>query len=357
MKLDNPTPYIQLFIIIQSILFLLYLSMENRLAVLANKLLGCLMLVLCLQMSMNLFGRYFQLGAAGDIAVTLGFLYGPILYFYSRSLTYQQFAVEPLDSAHLIPAIASILLTSITSLNTYVFAVGIFLSLTSYSLMTWFHLKRYRYILSQTRSEFDQIALTWLSNLLLLQLGLLIVNIISVSLFVNGYSSAGSIMELLLFCGLWLLVSMMIFQGMQHPLMFSGVTEEDRKVAMAPNDGTVLTEHELQEIMQKIDTHLTKKKVYLNSGLTVKSLGRQLVIVPKLISQTINQHRHKNFSEYVNSYRIKHACELLTSDQSESISIMDVMLESGFITKSNFNRAFKAETGMTPLQFKKSTKS
>ena len=315
------------------------------------------MLVLSLQMAMNLWGQIVRLEIVADIAVALGFLYGPILYFYSRSLTHQRFAFALRDSSHPIPAVATLILTSMTSLSTYLYAIGIFLSLTAYSLKTWFHLKAYRYILSQTRSEFDHIALTWLSNLLLLQLVLLVVNIISVVLFANGFTAAGGIAELLLFCGLWLLVSMMIFQGMQHPAMFSGITEEDNKVANATYDDSKLTANELEKIMRKIDAHLSEHKVYLSPALTVKSLGRQLVIVPKLISQAINQQAQKNFSEYINSYRVRHACSLLESGDASSLTIMDVMLESGFITKSNFNRAFKAETGMTPMQFKKSTKS
>ena len=57
--------------------------------------------------------------------------------------------------------------------------------------------------------------------------------------------------------------------------------------------------------------------------------------------------------DYVNCFRVKHVCELLTIEDSNSMNIKDVMLESGFITKSNFNRAFKAETGKTPYQYRK----
>ncbi len=354
--MDNPIPYIQLFIIIQSVLFLIYLSLERRLSSLANRLLGCLMLVLCLQMTMNLFGQGRHLPIASDLAVAFGMLYGPLLYFYSRSLSYHKFSLVWRDSWHLMPAVIILALSLFTDISSYYFALGIFLSLICYTVMTWLHLQQYRFILSQTRSGYDQIALNWLSNLLLLQVGLLLINIFSVVMYAYGFELAGMVAEVVLFCGLWLLVSMMIFQGMQHPVMFSGVTEEDRLVASASTTRSALTDAEIVEIMQKIENHLTTNKTYLNPGLTVTALGRQLVIVPKLISQAINQHTTRNFSDYINGYRIKHACDLLSAENAGSLSIMDVMLESGFITKSNFNRAFKSHTGMTPNQYRKSTR-
>ena len=54
--------------------------------------------------------------------------------------------------------------------------------------------------------------------------------------------------------------------------------------------------------------------------------------------------------EYVKRRRIDHAAELLrTSD----ISVLDAALASGYHNTANFNKQFKAVTGMTPLQYRK----
>ncbi len=350
--MENPAPYIQLFIVVQCILFFAYLVTGQRLLFLPNKLLALLMAVLALHMGSNIVNQELQVQLVPSIGTSLGFCYGPILYLYTISLTQQNFRLNSRHLLHVLPALSAQLLVHGTSLPTLVFAIGIFASLISYTLLSWQHIKRYRYILSQTRSDYEQVALRWLSTLLVLQFVLLILNIGSVALHTNGYLVAGMVAEIILFFGLWLLVSFMVFQGMQQPSVFAGVSDEDQQVAESSNPEQGLPSEELQTIMASIDSHMVKSQAFLNSGLTVKSLGRQLSIIPKNISLAINGVAQKNFSEYVNSHRIAHACQLLGSEQGQQLSIMDVMYESGFVTKSNFNRAFKAETGCTPIEYK-----
>ena len=348
--MQNPIPYIQFFIIIQSVLFLFYLAFNQRLQSLSNRLLGLLILVLATHMSLNLFGQNFKSYVLADIAVGLGYCYGPLLYLYSRSLTDKGFSLSGIDTLHFLAPLIATLLAVATNLSIFILAIGIFVSLSSYSIKTWYHLKRYRYVLSQTRSEFEQIALRWLSNLLILQFGLLALNIASVSLYANDYDSMGLIAEVFLFSGLWLLVSMMIFQGMQHPQIFAGITKADRSVAQVTHSS--LSEEMMEQTLQRIEHHLNHNHTYLKPDLTVKALGRKLQIIPKNISITINNRTGKNFSEYINGFRILHACNLLEDESQRDQSILDIMFESGFITKSNFNRAFKLVTGKTPFQYR-----
>lgn len=351
--MENPIPYLQLFIIIQCILLLAYLSLNERLSLTSNKILAALMAVLSIHMVVNILVQHIFTDLPPSLGIGLGFCYGPIFYFYAKSLAFQKFQFERTDLMHVIPFVVAQALAITTNISAITFAIGIFISLFGYALGTWKHLREYRYVLSQTRSDYDQITLNWLSNLLVLQLSLLVLNIISVGLYSSGYMIAGLITEIALFCGLWLLVSMMIFQGLQHPTLFAGISDEDQQVADSAQQGEPKAiQPELEEYMDIIEQHMQDNAPYLNPGLTLKSLGRQTTIIPKNISQAINSVAGKNFSEYVNHYRIQHACKLLTSAENEELTVMDVMLESGFITKSNFNRAFKAHTGMTPFEFK-----
>lgn len=316
-------------------------------------MLGTLISVLALHMLINLITQHLLSGALTTLGISFGFCYGPIFYLYSRSLAYQTFRFSYQQFIHLLPAVIAQVLVLTTHIPVLVYAVSIFISLLIYSGMIWKLLREYRYILSQTRSEYDQITLNWLSYMLVLQIGLLALNITSVSLASSGMILAGAIAELLLFIGLWLMVSFIIFQGLQHPRMFSGLTIEDKQIVSEEAGTNTLSDTELDNIISRVETHMKNAQPFLNSGLTVKSLGRQLAIIPRHVSQAINLKTNKNFSEYVNSFRVKLACELLSSPESQELSVMDVMLECGFITKSNFNRAFKAETGTTPFNFKR----
>lgn len=61
----------------------------------------------------------------------------------------------------------------------------------------------------------------------------------------------------------------------------------------------------------------------------------------------------KTFSQFVNEFRIAHACRLLGV---EAQTIASVSFESGFNNLSHFNRQFKQITGHSPREYRKSLK-
>jgi AraC-like DNA-binding protein len=95
----------------------------------------------------------------------------------------------------------------------------------------------------------------------------------------------------------------------------------------------------------------------LNPLLTINKLGRAISISPRDLSQIINESLGVDFFEYVNSYRVKEAKRYLTDTSNRNRSILDVLLDLGFNSKSVFNRVFKKHTGMTPSAFKKANQS
>ncbi|NQY13164.1 MAG: AraC family transcriptional regulator [Henriciella sp.] len=57
----------------------------------------------------------------------------------------------------------------------------------------------------------------------------------------------------------------------------------------------------------------------------------------------------------MNGHRIEYAQDLLLQHPSQSI--LDILLESGFNSKSSFNTAFKKKVGITPSAFRKRHKT
>lgn len=349
--MDVAVSFIQLFIIVQAFLFLLFISINKRLRLLPNKILAGVVLLLALHMLVNLLSPELNILPLNQIGIVFGFCYGPIFYLYSRSLAYQNFQLTRRQGWHALLPFCILLVVHTVNISAFVYAMGIFVSLASYSVAIWRLLRRYQFILCQTRTEYEQITLNWLWHLLLLQLGLLLLNIFSVAMYSSGQMLIGQALELVLFIGLWGLVSSIIFHGMQHPMLFSGVSKEDALI-IAPQTDEKLSDDVLQEIMNQLENYIESQNAHLIPGLTVKELAKRLSLSPRFISQAINTQAHKNFSEYINEKRIQHACRLLRSAEHQDLTIMDVMLESGFNTKSNFNRAFKLITGTTPYEYK-----
>lgn len=63
----------------------------------------------------------------------------------------------------------------------------------------------------------------------------------------------------------------------------------------------------------------------------------------------IRRYSGKNFSSYLNEYRLRHAVQLLTK---ERMPIAEICYLSGFNSISHFNHLFKKYTGHTPSEFR-----
>lgn len=343
---------IQTLICLQCLLFIGFLIIGKRLHHAANRYLLAILMVLGIQMALNLLEANWPQGIWPGFAISLGFAYGPLLFVYTKCLAFKEHTLAKGAFKHAAAPVASVILLFTANISVLWFAIGIFLSLGLYGIASYKLILKYRIILSETRSEYDQVALGWLSLVLLMQIGLLTLNMISVGLSFSGFSFLGAWTELILFSGLLLFVNLIVFKGLQHPDLFAGVSTEDEAIGGGGSAKT-LSDAEAQKLFDQIENHMLTAQPYLNPGLTLKMLARQLMQTTRATSQAINIVAARNFSDYVNSHRIEHAKSLLLDDQ-EALSVMDVMLQSGFNTKSNFNRSFKQNTGQSPQAFRQS---
>ena len=68
------------------------------------------------------------------------------------------------------------------------------------------------------------------------------------------------------------------------------------------------------------------------------------------ISNCINSMRQCTFTQFVNTYRIRHAQQLMRDNPDKRAS--EVWMESGFANETSFFRTFKTIVGMTPTEWK-----
>ncbi|MEP2470058.1 MAG: helix-turn-helix domain-containing protein, partial [Paracoccaceae bacterium] len=108
-----------------------------------------------------------------------------------------------------------------------------------------------------------------------------------------------------------------------------------------------------EAIITRLDALMEKERPYLDPDLTLVRLAHRLHVPIKQLSAAINIAKGENVSRYVNGFRVRHACHLLSAEKS----ITDAMLESGFNTKSNFNREFARVMEQSPTDFLRGTKS
>ena len=95
-------------------------------------------------------------------------------------------------------------------------------------------------------------------------------------------------------------------------------------------------------------------KAYRDDTLSIASLSERLGAQEYRLRRLINgQLGHRNFSAFVNGYRLKEAAAALADPGQAEVPILTIALDSGFGSIGPFNRAFKAHTGLTPTEYRR----
>ncbi len=134
--------------------------------------------------------------------------------------------------------------------------------------------------------------------------------------------------------------------------IFSNRETDKIKISDAP-DLKIDANEQAKNLMKKIDAYLLRTELYVQSSLTIIDLAENLKIHPKHISTAINSVSNKNFNNYINHFRIQKAVKLLNNQESIKYSMEGIGYKVGFNSKSAFYKAFKNETGTTPIKYTK----
>ncbi len=109
-----------------------------------------------------------------------------------------------------------------------------------------------------------------------------------------------------------------------------------------------------EKLQNKIEQLFQDEKIYREEGLTIAKLAEKLNEKEYIIRKVINQQmNYKNFNDFLNQYRIKDACEILSDPEKVKTTILEISYEVGFKSLAPFNRAFKTITEKTPTEFRK----
>jgi AraC-like DNA-binding protein len=62
---------------------------------------------------------------------------------------------------------------------------------------------------------------------------------------------------------------------------------------------------------------------------------------------------YRNFSDFLNSYRIREATGRLADPEQKQLPVLTIAMDAGFRSLSSFNKAFKDTHGVTPTAWRK----
>jgi AraC-like DNA-binding protein len=107
----------------------------------------------------------------------------------------------------------------------------------------------------------------------------------------------------------------------------------------------------LSEALLELMEH---QKLYRRDGLSIAVLAARLGVPEYRLRRLINRRLgHRNFSSFVNGYRLAEARAALADPVQAEVSILTIALDAGFQSLAPFNRAFKVTAGMTPSEYRR----
>jgi AraC-like DNA-binding protein len=296
---------------------------------------------------------------------------GPALYFYVKSLTHGDFRFTTKDLLHFVPGVMFIiansivffnlvspdhsklvkLLTSFASAeNVLAISLSFFYIVAAIREMQKHELWIYQHFSTTTRKS-----LRWLRSLIII---LSVVWVVWLFAVVINLFTGDFILTYLSAYPFQVITSIIIFwvgyAGFLQSEIFSLEISLERNVEHLRSTAKKETETN-QEIKSRILRAMEQDKLFLIPDLTLASLGQQLNLSPKGISQTLNSDLNKNFHDFINSYRVEEVKKRLLNPAYQHLTILAIALDSGFNSKSSFNRIFMQTEGISPKIFREKT--
>ncbi len=118
------------------------------------------------------------------------------------------------------------------------------------------------------------------------------------------------------------------------------------------NSEPLLTEASLSYYSVLLSELMEKEQLYLDGDLNLDALSKRMNLSKHALSQLLNGYFKKNFSDYINSFRIKEAEKMLGSEKYQDLNVIEIAYRVGFNTKASFYNAFRKKNQISPKEFR-----
>lgn len=289
-------------------------------------------------------------------------LKGPALYFYLRSICEPTFVLRRQHLVHLLPLLLSLVaialfgMTGESLVNTAVgtkFWVSLFLwssfklAPVFYAVVCAYTVRHVGKTLMNHYSDESDTGADWAK---ILVLGYLLHWSWSLLTHVLGSRMDIAISDILGIVDNYLSFIMInllfVYSIVYARRLLAATMQQDRQKKIIANELS-------DETVAKVTKAVEIDRLFLEQNINIDQFARRIGLTSRDVSNTINSHFNSNFFEFINKYRVEEAQRLLSSDQHREASILDILYDSGFNSKSAFNRFFKRIVGISPSEYRK----
>ena len=106
-------------------------------------------------------------------------------------------------------------------------------------------------------------------------------------------------------------------------------------------------------LVDSLNHLIDTEKIFLDSEIDLENIAQRLGVHRNMISKAVNTVCGKPFSIYINEFRVRNAILLLSDPANDHLTLETVAFDSGFSSRTTFYRAFKAQTGLNPANYRR----
>ena len=164
--------------------------------------------------------------------------------------------------------------------------------------------------------------------------------------FRNNYRVETDYIVVLLLAGLIFAIG---YLALSRPAIFAEGLKKGRTQTQLTPSSAISLRLRLEKLMHE-------QQPFLQEDLKINALAQMIDLPVHHLSELLNNELHTNFADFVNSYRIETAKQLLTDAKHQNDKILTIAFDAGFSNKATFNRVFKQATGLTPSAYRSNHK-
>ncbi|OJJ21075.1 hypothetical protein BKI52_10920 [marine bacterium AO1-C] len=128
-------------------------------------------------------------------------------------------------------------------------------------------------------------------------------------------------------------------------------TPADRIVTTQPKK-LLKDQEEIEQLKQKLQEVVVDQELYKEEAVSLNMVASKMEISDKKLSELINKELNLRFHDYINGCRVREFKARVEKGDAQHLKLTSIAYESGFHSKSSFNRIFKKHTGLTPSEYK-----
>jgi AraC-like DNA-binding protein len=329
-------------------------------------------------------GKYVTFPYFLGLEIPMPLLHGPFLFLYTVALTDKEHN-KKINTLHFIPFVLALLSIlpflalsfpqkikvyqeegkSYELLNSIIY-IAIILSGIFYTIISLQKLDKHSKAIREQFSYTEKINLKWLAYLILGSSIIWLVVIFRVDEYVFS-----AVVLYVLFIGYFGIKQVGIFT-ISKPQVPDETSEnlsievgnklndtkfDEKEIEVQSGkikyEKSIISADDLSAIQNKLVVLMQTEKSYTDPELTLSDLAQKVNVHPNTLSQVINSVEQKNFYEFINHLRVEEFKKLIAIPHNQKFTLLSLAFESGYNSKTAFNRNFKKNTGHSPSDYLK----